>query len=332
MATIREIAEKAHVSPAAVSRILNHDPSLNASVATRQRVIETAEQLGYQKKGTGSKAAFKLGILQWFSPEQEEKDSYYLMIRKGIEEFCVQNCIQRVRAFKSDFNYMQQLQDADGLICIGKFSSREVSRLIQMTRNIVFLDMPLEDYSVTAFTLDFYMAVNQAMDYLLELGHRKIAFLGGKEFVEETVEFQDDRLRAYAACCKKNKIYDQSLIKEGSYTVESGYHMMTELLKEHRHFTAVLCASDNIAFGAMKAIRENNLRIPEDVSVIGFDDSELCAYTTPALTTIHAPAYAMGQYGVNFLFAASNLSTAVPLQVKMPCTLVERESCAEVKM
>ena len=77
----------------------------------------------------------------------------------------------------------------------------------------------------------------------------------------------------------------------------------------------------------MKAINEKGLKMPEDISIVGFDDASICNYTTPSLTTLHAPAYDMGQYGVNFLYGASNLSISTAVKVKMPCTLVERESC-----
>ncbi|MCD8019315.1 MAG: substrate-binding domain-containing protein, partial [Clostridiales bacterium] len=167
----------------------------------------------------------------------------------------------------------------------------------------------------------------QALDYLWKLGHRRIAFLSGKEYVEKDIEFKDERKDTYVRYCREHDIYDEGFVKEGSYSVESGYAMMKELIAEGKVFTAVFAASDNIAFGAMKAIQEAGLLIPGDVSVIGFDDTEICAYTTPSLTTIYAPAYHMGQYGVNFLFGSSNLSSVTPLKAKMPCTLVERESC-----
>lgn len=258
------------------------------------------------------------------------KDNYYLLIRKGIEDFCVQNCIQIVRAFKSDINYLEQLQGVDGLICIGKFSKKEADRFLTISQNIVFLDMPLDDYSVTTFTLDFKMAVNSLMDYLTQSGHTAIAYLGGKEYTEGSEEFFDERKEAYISYCRKHNIYHPNLIKEYSYSIESGYTMMSELIQEGNIPSAVFAASDHIAFGAMKALTENNLRIPDDVSIIGFDNLDICNYTTPSLTSMHAPAYEMGQYGVNFLFAASNLSTATPVKVKIPCRLVERESCRKL--
>lgn len=330
MATIRDIAKMAGVSASTVSRILNNDVSLKTSLETKQKVIETAKKLNYKKVVKQGKAAFKLGIVQWFSPEQETKDSYYFMIRKGIEDFCIKNCIQIVRAFKSDVNYMEQLENVDGLICIGKFSYGEVNKLIKVSKNIVFLDMEVEEYSVTTFSLDFKKAVYDVMEYLESRGHKKIGFLGGKEFVEQGVKFDDDRKKYYLKYCNKHHLDGSQYLKEGMYSVESGYGMMSELIQEKNIPTAVFAASDHIAIGAMKAIHENGLRIPEDISIIGFDDVDLCEFTIPTLTTVHAPAYDMGQYGVNFLFASSNLTLSTPIKVKMSCEIIERESCGTI--
>lgn len=327
MATIKDIADKAHVSVAAVSRILNNDATLKASMETKQKVMEIARDMGYEKSVKQGKAAFKLGILQWFSAEQEMKDHYYLMVRKGIEDFCIKNCIQAIRVFKSDADYMNHLQSVDGLMCIGKFSKKEVNNLMKITSNIVFLDMPVDEYNVTTFSLDFKKAVYDIMDYLTEKGHEKIAFLGGKEYLEKNVMFCDERKKYYEEYCTRKGLDAITYLKEEEYSTESGYAMMKELLQEGKIPTAVFAASDHIAIGAIKAIHESGLKIPEDISVIGFDDVDLCDFITPALTTMHAPAYEMGQYGVNFLFAASNMINATPIKVKMPCRLVKRESC-----
>ena len=123
MATIKDIASAAGVSAAAVSRILNNDETLNVSPETRQKVLDTARELHYVKRGRPSvKSLFTLGIIQWFSSQQELEDNYYLLIRQGIEDYCLSHNIQIVRTYKSDINYMDVLKDVDCLICIGKFS------------------------------------------------------------------------------------------------------------------------------------------------------------------------------------------------------------------
>ena len=331
MATLKDIASLANVSVATVSRILNNDAGLKTTLETKQKVFEIAEKLGYHKSERQVKAAFKLGILQWFSAEQEMRDNYYLMVRKGIEDFCLKNCIQTVRVFKSDMDYINQLQGVEGLMCIGKFSKNEINSLLELTENIVFLDMSIEEYAVTTFSLDFRAAVYDAMDYLTGLGHKRIAFLGGREYLEGNVIFADERKKFYQKYCRKHQLDGTAYLREGVYSAESGYEMMKEILQKTKPLpTAVFAASDHIAMGAMKAISEQGLRIPEDISIMGFDDVEMSSFLTPALTTVHAPAYDMGQYGVNFLFAASNLTKGSPIKVKMPCRIVERDSCGNV--
>jgi LacI family transcriptional regulator len=121
------------------------------------------------------------------------------------------------------------------------------------------------------------------------------------------------------------------LLREGDFSTASGYEMMSELIEEGKIPTAVMAASDAIAFGAMKAIRERGMSIPEDVSLIGFNNTEMSEYCEPALTTIHAPAYDMGQHGANLLYVSSHLSIKTPLKVKIPCRLIERASCAKAR-
>ena len=120
-------------------------------------------------------------------------------------------------------------------------------------------------------------------------------------------------------------------VREGSFTAKSGYDMMMDLLDSSNLPTAVFAANDAIALGAMKAIKERGYKIPQDISIVGFNDEESSTFITPPLTTIHAPSYDMGQHGANLVYVASNLSIKTPLKAKIPCPLVIRESCARVK-
>ncbi len=330
MATIKDIAEKSGVSASAVSRILNNDPTLSASLETKQKVMKVAKKLGYKKIPKVSKALFKLGILQWFSPKQEMEDSYYLDIRRGVEDFCLKNSVEIVRTFKTDVNYLEQLESVDGLICIGKFSDNEIKELIEITDNIVFLDMPVKNYLASSITMDFKKAVYDVMEYFEELGHKQVAFLGGMEYLDENTEFEDDRKRYYCEFCESRGYEYEKWLKTGMYSVDSGYEMMEEIIKSGDLPTGVFAASDQIAIGAIKALGDYKINVPKRVSVMGFDDSDICRYSTPELTTVHAPAYEMGQYGVNILFANSNLSRNAPIRIKMACKLVDRKSCGKV--
>lgn len=333
MTTLKDIADMAGVSQAAVSRILNNDDTLSVPVATKKKVLETAEKLRYVKRPRkSSKEQFKIGVLQWFSAEDELQDPYYLQVRQGIEDFCIKNNVAIARAFRTDENWSERIQDINGLVCIGKFSEEEVTLLIEINSNIVFLDMSVNDNNYTTVTMDFKNAVYDALDYLISLGHKKIAFLCGREYVGDDKEMvRDERRKSYISYMKKQKMEYKRWMREGEFSSVSGYNMMKELLEKDELPTAVFAASDAIAFGAMKAIQEKGLVIPKDISIVGFNDTEMSAFTTPRLTTVNAPAYDMGQHGANLIYVSSNLSIKTPLKVKIPCKLVERESCARVQ-
>ncbi len=331
MATIKDIAVSAGVSPATVSRILNNDNTLNVSPETRQKVLDTAHALNYKKKSRASgKSVYTLGIVQWFSPQQEMEDNYYLLIRQGIEDFCMQNCIHVVRTYKADVNYMDSLKNVDALVCVGKFSASEVKRFREMASGIIFLDMPIDDTSVSTITLDFEHAMRMGMDYLTSLGHRRIGFLGGKEYLADQTLFPDTRKDLFTEYCETHGVFYKPYVLEESFTTEAGYHMMRQLLESKEFPTAIIASSDPIAFGALRALNDKGIRVPEDLSLMGFDDTSLSSFSTPPLTTIHAPAYDMGSFGANIVFNILKQHPATALKIKLPCQLIVRQSCRRI--
>lgn len=333
MATIKDIAKAANVSAAAVSRILNQDETLNVSPETRQKVLDTAKALQYVKKGRPMvKSTFTLGIVQWFSSQQELEDSYYLLIRQGIEDYCLANHIQVIRTYKSDVNYADVLKDADCIICIGKFSRSEVEAFQRQNANTLFLDMSVENPRVSTVILDFENAVEQVMEYLTGLGHREIGFLTGREYTDtdQTELYYDYRKELFVKYCEEHGIHYKPYLKEGSFRIDSGYEMMCELIDSGCLPTAVFAASDPIAMGAMKALSENGYSVPHDVSVVGFDDISMAQFTTPPLTTVHAPAYNMGRYGATILHRIVKEQMGTALKIQLPCELILRGSCKKI--
>ncbi len=332
MATIKDIAQAAGVSSATVSRILNNDSTLNVAPETRQKVLDTANALNYKKKSRiSNRSAYTLGIVQWFSPQQELEDNYYLLIRQGIEDFCMQNCIHVVRTYKADINYMDALKSVDALVCVGKFSASEIKHFRELTSSIIFLDMPVNDTAVSTITLDFEHAVNTGMDYLTSLGHTKIGFLGGKEYLADRQLFPDMRKKLFVKYCQKHNISYEPYVLEESFTTESGYRMMSQLIKTGDLPTAIIASSDPIAIGALRALNDNGIKVPEDISLMGFDDTSLSSFTTPPLTTIHAPAYDMGSFGANIVFNILKLHPATAMKIQLPCQLVKRQSCKRLE-
>jgi len=334
MATIREVAQAAGVSAGAVSRILNNDQTLNVTDETRKRVFEVAKELNYtnSRKAThNSKSKFVLGIVQWFTPEDELNDNYYLRARQGIEDFCLRNSLGIVRVFHGDNDGLSRIKNVDGLICLGKFSKADAQMFSQCCNNIVFLDMQVEARNITSLSMDFEQAVFDVLDYLIINGHSKIGFLCGQEYVGTGEKLEDPRAIAFKKYMEQKNLDYSNWYKIGSFSSQSGFDMMKEIINGGHLPTAIFAASDSIAIGAMRAIHESGLNIPEDISIIGFNDEDSCKYLNPPLTSVNAPSYAMGQHGANLVYVASNLSNHTPLKAQIPCKLIERESVKKQK-
>lgn len=328
MATLKDIAAASNVSSSTVSRILNNDSTLNVSPETRQKVLDCTNALNYKKKSrVSNKSAYTLGIVQWFSAQQELEDNYYLLIRQGIEDFCLQNCIQVVRTYKDDINYLNYLKSVDALVCVGKFSSIEIQQLRQITDCIIFLDMPVDDMEISTITLDFDHAFQTGLHYLTAMGHARIGFLGGKEYLADHALFHDMRKSFFVQYCKKYGVTFEPFILEQEFTTESGYEMMAQLIAQGNLPTAVIASSDPIAIGALRALSDHGIHVPNEISVMGFDDTNLSSFTSPPLTTIHAPAYDMGSFGANIVFNILKAHPVTAMKIQLPCTLVERQSC-----
>lgn len=328
MATLKDIAKLAGVSSASVSRILNGDPTLNVPMETRQRVFDAAKELGYQKKKRKfDDHMMTIGIIQWFSPIQETEDPYYLSIRQGVEEFCFQHKIAIKRAFRTDVDYLVSLEGIDGLVCIGKYSQEDMETFRQLCPNLIYLDMNIDPIHECCIVLDFKNAMKSVIDYLYQLNHHSLGYLGGKEYTG-SVLYPDVRKKYFMRFCEEKNIQYQDYMMEDAFSTESGFMMMNELIRQKKIPSAIFAASDPIGIGALRALNQNGIRVPQDIAVIGFDNINTANYTTPPLTTIFAPTFDMGYMGARMIYDAFRRNENIsPIRIQMPCFLIERESC-----
>lgn len=327
MATLKDVANLAGVSSASVSRILNNDLTLNVPQTTRDRVISAAQSLGYVKKKKKADAStMQIGIVQWISPVREMEDPYYLSIRQGVENFCVQKKISIIRTFATDNDILRKLDKVDGIVCIGKFSQAYQKKLSQICPNIIYLDMNLDPITACCIVPDFKSAIRSVIASFVSEGHRTTGYLGGREFVDDEL-YPDPRLKYFQRFASRAGLDYENYMREGEFSRESGYEMMMDLIRSKTVPTSLFCASDPIAVGAMKALLENGYRIPEDVSIIGFDNIEESNYTFPPMSTVFVPMYEMGTTGMRMLQDAimrnENLS---PMRVQLPCYPIFRQS------
>lgn len=333
MATLKEVAEFANVSIATVSRILNDDNSLTVLPETKEKVIKAAEQLNYipksKRKGNHDEA-LTVAVIQWYSFEQEMRDTYYLSLIQGVENYLKTNGIIAKRIRKDDMDLNKVLENVQGIICIGKFEFEVVKELKEYTENIVLLDMDISPVTECCVTLDFDNAMFQVVDYFNRLGHKHIGFLGRGEYEELSLHIST-RKSSFIKYCQYFGLKYTELLLENELTSEAGYNLIHNLAKTEELPTAIFAVNDPIAIGAMRALQDQGIRVPEQVSIIGFNNIEAGNFTTPSLTTVYAPSKEMGNLGAMLLHEMMLKKKALfPMRVQLPCSLLERKSCKKI--
>ncbi|BCA85531.1 LacI family transcriptional regulator [Enterococcus saigonensis] len=325
MATIKDIAQKANVSPATVSRVLNYDSGLSVGPETKRKIFEAAEALNYTKyKNKQKKAEQSLRLVQWYNDEEELADLYYLAIRLGIERKAEELNIQLIKESLSELSEAK----TDGIIALGKFDAKHIKMLKKMNQPLLFVDYDAMSAGFDSLVIDFHQAVDLVIDHFIKEGHEKIAILAGVEFTKDYHnEIIDPRLSLFTERLRQLKLLNSQYEITGDFTVEGGYHAMKAFLQsEKKRPSALFAASDAMAVGALKAIHEAGLKVPADISVIGFNDVSVAKYVTPALSTIQVPTEWMGELAVETILQIEKDDAPVPRKITIGTKLILRES------
>jgi len=292
--TLEDIAKKSGVSRSTVSRVINNHP--NVSKKVRQHVNEVIQQTGYQPhlaaRALVSKRTLMCGLILPRSINTFFTDPYYPSLIQGIAQAC-SNQNYTFSLFLVDENenedqiYTKVARRGfmDGIL----FQSYQrgdllMDKLSESGIPLVILGRPFQNKHLSYVDIENVESVEKAIQYLINKGHKKIGTITGPQNTAVGI----DRKKGYQQALTKNNIpIDNTLIVEGTFTEESGYLGMKHLL--HQKPDAVFAASDEMAVGAIRAINEENLEVPRDISIIGFDDFPMRTMVRPALTTIHQP-------------------------------------------
>jgi len=332
MATIKDIAQLAGVSISTVSRVLNNDTSLSVADETRKRIFKIAEELDYKtakQRNRGPDKRIKIGIMHWYSQKQELEDPYYYTIRKGVEEECANKKIETTTIFRNeDHNISTELKDLDGVIAIGKFSQEDIEEFLLYSNNLVFADSCPNQRKFDCVVIDFKMAMLDVLDYLFKNNYKRIGFIGGREYVGKYREpLEDEREITFKKHMMEKGLYDDSCVYIGRFIAEDGYKLMKEAILKGDIPKAFFVASDTMAMGALKALYEHNIRVPDEVSIISFNDIPTSKYAVPPLSTVRVHTEFMGITAVDLLLERINGNRSIPKKVVIPTELVIRESC-----
>ncbi|MFJ7936127.1 LacI family DNA-binding transcriptional regulator [Sporosarcina sp. NPDC096371] len=303
MATIKDIAEKAGVSSATVSRVLNYDASLSVADETKKRIFEAAEELSYRKRSSKRYADQKIAIIHWYTEQEELNDLYYLSIRLGIEQRCKEIGMYPEVYFFDNIKDIKAVE-IEGIIAIGKFSGHQVKELTAINSTVIFVDYSPNEEKYDAIVIDFEKATKKVIDFFLSTKHEKIGFIGGKELLKgQTEPIQDLREKTFQSYMKEHGLYEERFVYVGSFSVEDGYNLMRQAIEELGEDlpTAFFASSDAIAIGCLRALHEAAIAIPERVSIIGINDVSVSKYMYPSLSTIKVYTEIMGETAVDTL-------------------------------
>lgn len=309
MTTIDKVAELAGVSPATVSKVLNNRPYVSAEARARieRAIAETGFVPSQRARGLSKRRSFILGLLIPYTPDQLFADPHLLECVRGIEdeanahEYNVLLSTARAPAEAASACVRLMRSDViDGAIILETLDLQPFTEVLsQHEAPMVVIGYAHTDdlHSVHA---DDYGGALTAMRHLLGLGHRRIGVVGSvlRPFALE------ERLRGVREALTERGLHlDGGLIAMGDFSLESGEIAGQMLLKQPEPPTAIFALNDRMALGVMRTARELGLSIPGDLSVIGFDDIQPAALSTPPLTTVRQPGFALGEVAARALFA-----------------------------
>mgnify|MGYP005990103921 CR=1 FL=1 len=333
-ATSFDIAYRAGVSQSTVSRALRNSPLVNEE--TRKKVQEIAKELNYQvdknASNLRSQQSNTIALLLFEDPNIDESqiNPFFLSMIGSITRACSLKGYDLLVSFQDmNNNWHSQYEDsnkADGLILLGygdyvDYKDKLIS-LHEQGTHFVRWGAEVKDINITTIGCDNFQGAKQLTQHMLEQGCKSFAFIGTAS--RRAPEFNERYKGLVQALEEANTNIDEDLIINAISSDEAGYQATIKLLQNNKKFDALFAASDLIAIGAMRALKENGLRIPEDVAVVGFDDIPLSQFTNPSLTTAKQDTVLAGQLLVKKLFDLINGEK--PETILIPTTLLQRDS------
>jgi LacI family transcriptional regulator len=332
---ISDIARACGVSLSTVSFVLNDKPGVSSE--TRERVLEVAAKLGYPLRTTAGQGKSNhllasVGMIVKTDPDiAPQANPFYSKVILGIEDACRRKGINLLFASLpvDENNHPVEIPQllysdiADGLLMLGAFMDQTITSISgERLPPIVLVDGYSDTESFDTVVSDNYRAAYQAVEYLIKKGHRYIGLVGSHECCFPSLM---ERRNGYLRAMKENQL-EKVFISNFNLTKSKGYQETIDLLQEHPQLTALFCINDDVASAAIRAVNTLGKQVPEDVSIVGYDDTYIAANTHPPLTTMHVDTFAMGRAAVHLLSIRLENPESARMTLTIHPTLVERES------
>jgi LacI family transcriptional regulator len=333
--TMTDIAKLAGVSQSTVSLVINHLSGAKVSRATRETVLRIARELGYpleRHQARAGQGRQTRNLIVYLADELATSPHAMQTMEGARDGAWDQDCLMAVFATRADPEQEKAVlaRMLDHPALLGVIYSTIFTRAVTLPAALagtpaVLLNCHARDRAHSSVVPAEQGGGHAATRHLIANGHRRIGFINGEGWIEAAGE----RLKGYRQALAEAGIpYDPALVREGDWQVGSGYEHALALLGGERRPSALFCANDLMAVGALDAARELKLAVPRELSVVGYDDQDLARYTHPPLSTVLLPNYEMGRWAAETLIAEARGGTATILQFQSECPLVSRDSVA----
>lgn len=329
--TLKDIARLAKVSTATVSRVLNDNAEGNMSAETYKRIKKIIDETGYTPHALASGLRRGLSnVIGLILPDNV--NPYYSQLGKSIENECFNNgymtLICNTNSDKRrEIDYLRHLigQRVTGILfCSTGLIGEKIKSIVPAQIKVILLDEEIPNFESDIIIGDDYKGGHEGARYLFNLGHRKILVITGPESRGSS----RNRLKGYLDFLKENNMkIEQDLIIEGQYDIESAYNIVINAMEKRLSFSAVFTFNDMMAIGSIKAFNKLNLRVPQDVSVLGYDNIFIDDLITPRISTIATPLEELGRIAVNRLLSSIKKVKEKSQKILLEPMLVVRESC-----
>ncbi len=332
--TIKDVAKLAEVSISTVSRVIND--SKPVSPEARRRVLHAIETLGYEPNEVARSLVTKksnlIGVIV------DDIGSHYVsQIVRGIEEIGRMYNYDIILSSSygnadTELKFLQLLKtkQVEGIILVSEIVNQGVVDYMSKSKlEFMYLNRYYHMPELPTISLDNKKAVKTMMDYLIELGHKKILYLSQTVDIEETIE--KSKIEAYKKSMEEIG-EEPILVQIDNLKVDGGYKIGREILKlkEEKGLTAVFCCQDELAIGLMNYLYDNGIRVPNDISVSGYGDISVASILRPTLTTIKEPYYDLGAISIRKMLKKLIGEPIDEDQIVLPIRLIKRESCKKI--
>jgi LacI family transcriptional regulator len=336
--TIQDIAQKAGVGVGTVSRVLNEDP--NVKDKTRQQILAVIEKVGYQPSFTARSLRTQKTHVLGFIADAVATTPFAVNVIKGAQDAAWEHgkLLLVVDADNDSSRREAALETmierkVEGIIYAAMFH-QEV-KLSNRFRDVpaVLVDCFTRDNTFPSVVPDEVQGGRTATEKLIAKGHKRIAIITNDK-LSKGYPAPMGRLKGYRQALKKAHLpFDKTLFLEGNGNADTGYLFTLELMKLKNPPTAIFCCTDRTAMGTYGALKKLGFKIPDDISVVGFDNQDVIAtYLYPPLSTLALPHYEMGQWAVKqLLLEPSSGNVNTPYQQILPCPFIERASVGPLK-